>query len=211
MTSMDRFKEQQLDVLREIGNIGSGNAATALSKLVKKSIDMNVPHVHILSFNDVIEYLGGPERIVVAVFLKMEGDVPGNLFFFMQEETAKSLSQTIIGRNTTERADLEDMEVSALQEVGNILSGSYLSSLSDLTNLHLSQSVPALAIDMAGAILGYGLTDVGKAGDYALIIDTEFLDIEAQQDNVVSGQFVMIPEPSALSILFKSLGVSDHG
>jgi chemotaxis protein CheC len=214
MKSWDQFQEIQLDLLREIGNIGAGNAATALSNLVKKTIDMRVPNVKVLSFDEITEFIGGAEEVVVSVFLRIEGDIPGNMFFFLGQAEAKRLVEAMMGRSEVS-ADgfFSEMELSAIQEVGNILSGSYLSALADFTKLNLQPSVPALAIDMAAAILSYGLIEVGKAGDYALVIDTSFLDeasteVEANaEDSNIKGQFVLLPDPDSFSILFEALGV----
>lgn len=217
MKSWDQFQEIQLDLLREIGNIGAGNAATALSNLVKKTIDMRVPNVKILSFDEITEFIGGAEEVVVSVFLRIEGDIPGNMFFFLGLDEAKRLVESMMGKSevseVSEEGLFSEMELSAIQEVGNILSGSYLSALADFTKLNLQPSVPALAIDMAAAVLSYGLIEAGKAGDYALVIDTSFLDETKTEDEAnteeknIKGQFVLLPDPDSFSILFEALGV----
>ncbi|AOZ94243.1 chemotaxis protein CheC [Paenibacillus crassostreae] len=203
MAVFKNFKEVNMDVLKEIGNIGAGNAATALSCLLNKPIDMAVPKVQILRFEDVAEVVGGAERVVVAIFLRVEGDAPGNLFFILSVESAKSLLKRLAGLNISQNEFFNEMELSALNEIGNILSGSYLSSLADFTKLSMYPTVPSLAIDMAGAILSYGLLQYGDMGDDALLIDTMFLE----GDQEVDGQFFLIPDPDSFSKLFKSLGV----
>jgi chemotaxis protein CheC len=208
MKSWDQFQDIQLDLLKEIGNIGAGNAATALSNLVKTTIDMKVPHVKLLSFDEITESVGGPEEVVVGIFLRIEGDIPGNMFFFLEQEVAKKLLESMMGKHSdSQELFFNEMEMSALQEVGNILSGSYLSALADFTQLNLQPSVPALAVDMAAAILSYGLIEVGKVGDYALIIDTSFLDMDGNTDQNIKGQFVLLPDPDSFSKLFQALGV----
>lgn len=203
----DQIKAQQIDVLKEIGNIGAGNAATALAQLVKHSVDMNVPYVSVLSFDEVAEYLGGPEEVVASVFLKVEGDVPGNMYFFLKHHTAKQIIKKMLGQSSrSDKNEFEELEISVLQELGNILSGSYMSALSDLTRLNIQPSVPAFTIDMAGAILTCGLLEVGKTEDFALIIDTQFSNVD-QVESPLSGQFVLLPNPESLPILFKALGV----
>jgi chemotaxis protein CheC len=208
MKSWDQFQDIQLDLLKEIGNIGAGNAATALSNLVKTTIDMKVPDVKLLSFDEITESVGGPEEVVVSVFLRIEGDIPGSMFFFLEQEAAKKLLESMMGKlSDSQELFFNEMEMSALQEVGNILSGSYLTALADFTRLNLQPSVPALAVDMAAAILSYGLIEVGKVGDYALIIDTSFLDMDENTDQNIKGQFVLLPDPDSFSKLFKALGV----
>ena len=197
------FKEFKMDVLKEVGNIGAGNAATALSRLLNKPVDMSVPKVQILHFEEVSDKVGGAEQVVVAIFLRVEGDAPGNLFFILSPESAKSLLKRLVGINMNDDDAFSDMEISALNEIGNILSGSYLSSLADLTKLAMSPTVPSLAIDMAGAILSYGLLQYGQMGDDALLIDTTFLE----GNHEVEGQFFLIPDPESFSKIFESLGV----
>jgi chemotaxis protein CheC len=206
MAYFAKFGEIQFDVLREIGNIGSGHAATALSKLIQKEIDMKVPQVKVIPFDQVADCVGGAEAVVVTVFLRVEGDTPGNMFFILDVASAQHLIHYL----TSSDKPVEvwgEMEASALLEIGNILIGSYLSSLADFTGLNLHPSVPALAIDMAGAILSYGLIALGRAGDFALTIDTVFLE----GNDHVRGNFFLIPDPESLPILFRSLGVPFDG
>lgn len=206
MGYFDKFGDFQFDVLREVGNIGAGHAATALSKLIQKEIDMKVPQVNIIPFDEVANCVGGPEAIVVTVFLRVEGDCPGNMFFILDMPSAEHVLEQMIGEVKSVE-EWTELEVSALHEVGNILTGSYLSSLADFTNLNLQPSVPALAVDMAGAILSYGLLELGQAGDFALTIDTAFFE----GNEKVQGHFFLIPDPESLKILFRSLGVPFDG
>lgn len=203
---MDLFKdfaEFKMDILKEIGNIGAGNAATALSCLLDKPIDMAVPKVQMLPFEAIAEKVGGAEKIVLAIFFRVEGDAPGNLFFILSPEAAKKLLQRLANLTVENDEEFSEMEWSALSEIGNILAGSYLSSLADFTRLSMSPTVPALAMDMAGAILSYGLLQFGEMGDDALLIDTTF--IEGQQE--VEGQFFLIPDPESFDQIFTALGV----
>jgi chemotaxis protein CheC len=198
----NRFGEFQFDVLKEIGNIGAGNAATALSKIISKEIDMKVPHVQIIGFDEIADFVGGTENVVVSVFLRINGDVPGNMFFILTVESAKSLVKHFLQVDPAENGFTE-LQFSALCEIGNILIGSYLSSLADFTHLNMFPSVPAIAIDMAGAILSYGLIELGHLGDFALSIDTAFLGSE----QAVEGHFFLLPDPDSLEKLFSALGV----
>ncbi|TGV11607.1 chemotaxis protein CheC, partial [Mesorhizobium sp. M00.F.Ca.ET.186.01.1.1] len=201
-----KFGDFQFDVLREIGNIGAGHAATALSKLMQKEIDMKVPQVSIIPFDKVADCVGGAEAVVLAVFFRVEGDCPGNMFFILDLDSARYLLEQITGISK-DVYEWEELEISALHEIGNILTGSYLSSLADFTQLNLQPSVPALAVDMAGAILSYGLIALGQAGDFALTIDTAFFE----GNEKVKGNFFLIPDPESLPILFRSLGVPFDG
>ncbi len=207
MTNFNKFGDFQFDVLREVGNIGAGHAATALSKLIQKEVDMKVPQVNIITFDEIADFVGGAESVVVAVFLRVEGDCPGNMFFIVDLDSARNLLHQMLGMVEGGSGELSEMEMSALHEIGNILTGSYLSSLADFTHLSMHPSVPALAIDMAGAILSYGLIELGQAGDYALTINTAFFEGNEE----VKGHFFLIPDPDSLEKLFLSLGVPLDG
>src|SRR5690606_7791119 len=136
-------------------------------------VDMNVPRVSVVPFDKIAEYLGGGDGVVATIFLRVEGDAPGNMFLLLDLDSAKNLVAQLIGIES-DQPDFTEIELSALQEIGNILAGSYLSSLADFTQLKLQPSVPAIAVDMALAILSYGLIELGRSGDYALVIDTNF-------------------------------------
>lgn len=201
--SFHDFADFQLDVLKEVGNIGAGNAATALSKLLERPIDMQVPLVNLLPFEDIIEMLGGSEQIVITIFLRVTGDAPGNMFFIMTQPSAKRLLKNLAGIVTDDAEHYSEMELSALNEIGNILAGSYLSSLADFTKLSMSPSVPALAIDMLGAVVSSGLVQYGVMGDRALFIDTKF----CEGSDAVEGHVFLVPDPESFDKIFAALGV----
>lgn len=203
MSKFNRFADFQMDVLKEIGNIGAGNATTALSKILDKQVDMKVPSVKILHFEEITELFGGSEQVVIGIFLRVTGEAPGNMFFIITEESAKKLLRNMIGIEIMNEGQYSEMELSALNEIGNILAGSYLSSLADFINIQLHPSVPSLAIDMAGAILSYGLLQYGEMGDHALFIDTMFLE----DNDEVEGHFFLIPDPDSIDTIFHKLGV----
>ncbi|MBB3069795.1 chemotaxis protein CheC [Paenibacillus baekrokdamisoli] len=195
-----------MDVLKEVGNIGAGNAATALSRLLDKPVDMNVPTVRLIPFEQIADKVGGYEQVVIAVFLRVEGDAPGNMFFIIEENSARKLLKSLLSIETQVESGYSEMEYSALSEIGNILAGSYLSSLADFTQLSMSPTVPAIAIDMAGAILSYGLVQYGEMGDSALLIDTTFL--EGREE--LEGHFFLIPDPESFEKIFSALGVPNE-
>ncbi|RKD24256.1 CheY-P-specific phosphatase CheC [Ammoniphilus oxalaticus] len=196
------FGELQLDVLREIGNIGSGHATTALAQLTGKPIEMMAPTARILDFNEVANLAGGPEAVVVTVYLRVIGDLKGSMFFTLSDDLAKQLLETLLASSPVENK-FSEMEISALNEIGNILIGSYLSALVDLTQLNAQPSVPSLAVDMAGAILSIGLIELSQTSDFAIAIDTSFLDGQ----KALEGHFFFMPDPHSIEKVFTSLGV----
>lgn len=192
----------QLSVLREIGNIGAGHAATALSVLTGKEIDMNVPNVHVVPLQEIDEVIGGAEQLVVGIFLRLEGDITGSMFLMLTVESAKMLLNILTGYDLRQDG-FSEMDLSALQEIGNILGGSYLSAFSDFTKVNIHASVPAIAIDMAGAMLNIAVMYVGMYSDMALVVDTEFW----QGNKTVDSHFFFLPDPGSIKAIFAALGV----
>ncbi|QXM06126.1 chemotaxis protein CheC [Crassaminicella indica] len=200
--SIEEMNNVQLDVLKEIGNIGAGNAATALAKMLNRKIDMNVPKVEILEFKEVAELLGGAEKPVCGIYFNFEGDLTGNIMFLLTVKSAKMLANMLLFKE--EDSDiLTEIDQSALQEIGNILSGAYVSSLTTLTGLNMKISIPSLTIDMAGAILSVPIIQYGQVGDKVLLIETEFK--EGMDD--IKGYFFLVPDVESFEVLLKSLGV----
>lgn len=201
--NLDNLNAILLDVFKEIGNIGSGNAATALASIIDKKIDMAVPQVNILEFKDVTDILGGGEMPVVGIYFELDGDIEGNILFILNLESALNLVSMLFNR-PVESQQLEDMDMSALSEVGNILAGSYVNSLSCLTGLILKISVPSISIDMAGAILSVPAIEFGQLGDKVLFIETQF----EEDDRRVVGDLFLIPKMNSFEKILKKLGVS---
>ncbi|MFA9558062.1 chemotaxis protein CheC [Evansella sp. AB-rgal1] len=211
MTFVNEIHPDHLDILKEVGNIGAGHAATALSVLLDSVIDMKVPAVKIVPFQDIYETVGGTDVIVAAIFLRIQGDAPGNMFFMLPIKEASKFIQQLTGDKTIdfECPPYNEMGLSALCEMGNIVAGSYLSAFSDFTSLHLHPTPPAIAIDMMVAILGDGLLEISQAGDYAILIDTEITernDLNATTET--KGHFFLLPDPDSFEKIFQSLGVN---
>jgi len=200
--SISDLNNEQIDVLKEIGNIGAGNAITALSKMVSKKIDMRVPVVNIAEFKEVADIAGGPETLVSGIYFNVSGDINGCIMFLIDSKSSRTLVNWLMGKKGT-NIEFDEIEVSALKEVGNILASSYISSISTLTGLKITVSVPFLAIDMAGAIMSVPVILYGQVGDHVLLIETDFLE----GTNHVKGNFFLIPDEKSFEILLKSLGV----
>lgn len=200
----NNINSYHLDVLKEIGNIGAGNAATALAKMLDKKIDMKVPQIRVMKFSEVSDVLGGAESEVVGILLGVNGDINGNILFVLDLISARRLVNMLMGRPLNDEIEFNSMECSALQEIGNILAGSYLSSLSNLTNLRILSDIPGLAIDMAGAILSVPAIEFGKSSDTVLYIENEFT---YGVDSVV-GDFFLVPDEISYGRLLNALGVA---
>ncbi|HET7629081.1 MAG TPA: chemotaxis protein CheC [Bacillales bacterium] len=191
---------RHLDILKEIGNIGAGHAATALAKLLKKKIELEVPDAGVVTLNEMCEHAGGAETVLTTIFLRIRGDVPGSLFILFAESEAQHLVKCLIGCGKDEA-----LERSVLMETGNILAGSFLSALSDFTGLSLQPTPPTLITDMAGAVLVSGLAEASHFGERAIMMETAFT-----QWAEMTGQFLYVPDPDAFATLFQALGVDNR-
>lgn len=209
MTINNKITSLHLDILKEIGNIGAAHAATALSDLLGKKIDMRVPKVEMISFNDMMELAGGSETVVVGIYLRIEGDAEGSMFFILQIEQANRFIRSLIRDETFDfrEKNVSELGLSAMQELGNILSGSYLSSLSDFTHLKIYPTVPGLSVDMFGAIISTGLIEISQVSDNIIVINTSIFEEDLNQIESVQGHFFLLPDPDSFDNIFKALGM----
>lgn len=203
---LEKLEDSQFDVLKEIGNIGAGNATTALATMLNIKVDMSVPNVALLPFDNISSFIGSEEQTVVGILLEIQGDIDGMMMFLFDMKSAHHLVNSLMMRDVHQdengMADFSEMEMSALNEIGNIVSGSYLSALSGLTGMKMVSSVPALSIDMLGALLSVPAIEFGKYGDKLLMIQSEF-----GEDDFVTGYFLLIPELESYDKILASLGM----
>lgn len=198
--TINDMSDQYFDVLKEIGNIGAGNATTALSQMLGTKVDMSVPQVNLMEFKEVGTTMGGEEQIVAGIYLTINGDISGSIMFMQKKDSAKAMISKLMGMECSGE-ELSEMEQSALKEIGNIITAAYLNSLSTLTGLVIYPSVPELCIDMAGAILSVPAIEFGEVGDKMLLIHTNFAN-----DVDLSGYFVLVPDEESYSKILSSLG-----
>lgn len=191
------------DVLKEIANIGAGNATTALSKMLNAKVDMKVPCIQFMEFKELAEGIGGAENLVVGILLTLDIGIEGMMMFVLERDSAEQIVNLLMGKSG-KLDEFTEMDLSALQEIGNIIAGSYLSAISAFTNMTISASVPYLSIDMAGAILSVPAIEFSKISDKALLIETEFGD----KDTIINGYFILIPTLDAFATIFSALGLS---
>lgn len=206
MSIFNEIKDEQLDILSEVGNIGAGHAASALASLLNRKIDMAVPFVKVLSFEDLMDFFGGADLPVASIFLRMEGDLTGSIFFIMPFEQAEQFVRELVQDPAFDIDAIHEhmLGTSALHELGNILAGSYLSALADLTKLRLHPSVPDVTLDMFGAVISEGLMQFSPLGDQAIVIDTSIFDDQNQQE--LKGNMFLLPDFESFEKLFKALG-----
>lgn len=200
--SFDQMSQEYFDVLRELGNIGAGNATTALAQMLQCKVDMSVPKVGLLEFKEVGEAMGGEEQIMAGIYLGVEGDITGSIMFLLEKESARFLVSKLMGMEL-EGDEFTEMELSALKEVGNIITGAYLNSLSAITNLKIFPTIPDMTVDMAGAIMSVPAIQFGAVGDRMLLIQTQFFDEVA-----IDGYFILIPDMESYGKILAALGMA---
>ncbi len=201
--SLDQVNEMYFDVLKEIGNIGAGNATTAISNMLNLKVNMEVPKVEFLTFQELPTAISAEEETVVGIYLEVESDIGGSMMFLLKMESARYLVNHLMGRPDDYAEEFNEMDLSAIKEIGNIISGSYLSALSTMTNMVITSSVPYLAIDMAAAILSVPAIQFGQYGDNALLIQTEFGD-----EVKIQGFFILMPDVDSYDKILSSLGIA---
>lgn len=194
------YNPLQIDALREVGNIGAGNAATALSQLLSKKIDMTVPAINIVPFDSILARIGEEEE-VIGVLVRVLGDTPGNILFIFQKDIALNLIKTLTG---IEEQSLSEMGNSVLCEIGNIISSSFMNAIARFTNLLIMPSVPAVSNDMLGAILTTTFIESGQYDGLVLDIETMFLESGSR----ISGNFYYIPMPGSLDKILNAIGIN---
>ena len=198
MLTLNEVNEKYFDVLKEIGNIGAGNATTAIANMLGLRIDMSVPEVAFLPVEELGSAIGAEDEIIVGIMLGVEGDIDGSMMFLMDMQSAHHIVNKLMMRPDDYCEPFDEMDLSAIKEIGNIIAGSYLSALSGLTNLTIVPSVPFVAVDMAAAILSVPAVQFGIFGDNALMINTEFSD-----DLGIRGHFILMPEEDSYDISFE--------
>ena len=190
----------QLDALKEVSNIGAGNAATALSMMIGKKVDMSVPSVNIVRLEDIVEENG--ENEVTGTVVRVLGDIAGNILLVFEKSTAENIIENLVG---SKQSPESEMGSSVLCEIANIISASYMNSISQLTNLVMAPSVPATSYDMLGAILTTTFIESNQYDEYILDIETVFLDDTKES---IGGHFYYIPMPGSLEKILKSIGIN---
>ncbi|MBQ7260951.1 MAG: chemotaxis protein CheC [Lachnospiraceae bacterium] len=204
---LNNVDDSFFDVLKELGNIGAGNATTALSQMLSMRIDMKVPKAELLPFSEIGEAMGGEDQIMAGIDLLIEGDIEGSIMFLVELEAAKKLISIAMGGMPVEdkpegEPPFNEMEQSVLMEFGNIIAGAYLNSLSTITNLKIVPTPPALCVDMLNSIMSFPAIEFAELGDKMLLIDTKFSD-----DLDLNGYFILVPTLEAYEKILTSLGM----
>lgn len=197
------LNENHIDILKEIGNIGAGNAATSLSQMLSKRIDMNVPEVSLLDYENVINSIGGAENVVVGILVSFEGEIEGVILFLLKKEFVHMILNSLLGTELQGFEDISEMEMSALSEIGNIMVSSYVNSISSLTDMAIDITVPCLNIDMSGALLDAVTAEFAEAADKVIFIREKYFC----QEETIYSHMLLLPSMSSLEILLRKFGM----
>jgi chemotaxis protein CheC len=192
-----------IDVLREIGNIGAGNAATSLAMMLGQTVDMDVPNVRLLDFDEVRNAMGGAEAMTFGVLVPLCGDIDGMIMFLLDKDFAHLILNILMGEHYSSFDEMDEVAISAIQEVGNILSGAYVNSIADLAGIKIEVDVPSISVDMAGALLSVPIIRFGEVGDRVLLIEETF---RSNQESVRSNM-IMFAEIESLNFILGKLGI----
>ena len=203
--NFEQLTSLEIDTLREIGSIGTGNAATALSQMLGKEVRITMPEVRIMGYNEAIEWIGGPEQVTAGVLVKMSGDVGGIMLSVQKLELINFILETMLDQGIQSYEELQELQQSALIEVGNIMISAFVTALSGLAGININLTVPAFAVDMQGAILTVPMAEYGGMSDYLMTIGGNFV-CNGQE---IPSHLLLSPDLRSLDFLLRKLGVSD--
>lgn len=197
------LNEIQLDVMKELGNVGAGNAATALADMLVTPIEISVPVVSILDYETAMQKMGGPEVMIVGMLISFEGDIQGMIMFLLEKEFAHMTLNALLGQSISNFQEIDETGHSALEEVGNIMAASYINAIASMTNMRIELSVPSMTIDMLGAILSVPAIHYANMSDKVIWIEN---DMKGAQ-TTASNHILMLPDVDSLEKIMTALGI----
>ena len=205
--AIQRFEDMEnheIDVFREIGSIGIGNAATALSQVLGVKVSMKLPRVSIEGYNEAVALIGDPEEIVAAVLVEMSGDVRGIMLYMLKLDFINAILGRLMGKYIDDYSQIDELSASALEETGNIIISSYVNAITKLADIEVPLSVPSVALNMLRGILSVPISMFGEVTDKLMLIQGEFLIGDTQ----LKGELLLLPDIESLNFLMKKLGVA---
>lgn len=201
----DELSLMEIDTLREIGSIGTGNAATALSQMLGRTVRITLPEVRIMGYNGAIQWIGGPEAITAGVLVNISGQINGIMLSVQPLEFVNLVLGSMLDEKISDYGELGELERSALIEIGNIMISTFINALSGLAGMTVELTVPSLTVDMQGAILTVPMAEFGGQTDYLMTIGGNFV----VDDRQVPCRLLLSPDIRSLNFLLRKLGVSD--
>lgn len=207
MDGYDRLDEISMDILKEIGNVGTGNAVTSLSQMMDQPIELDMPSLRVVKYQKVYELLEQPEELQTGILIEVTGQLKGIFLFMLSETFTRAVLDTLLGEAKRRLTSLDDMECSLISELGNIMCGSYIRALSQLMDMDMDVSVPELCIDMGGAILSYPMTRWVIVSDDILLIENIF----HMSGEAFKGRILFLPEKEDLGTMLRRLREQRYG
>ncbi len=203
ISKYEEMGDLAIDMLKEIGSIGGGNAATALSSMLNAKVNMALPEVKVLGFNAAMNLLGNPEELVAAIVVELSGELEGVMLFILTKEFVDEIMQRVVGKTSVDMMVLDDLDTSVLTEIGNIVISSYITAMSSLVNVEVDLSVPQFTVNMVGGILSLPIAVMGQYLDKIMMIKGRFqIDGKAMDSDML-----LLPDVKTLNVLMKKLGV----
>lgn len=196
----EELNDAHIDVLRELGNIGAGNAASSLAVILNERISIGLPIVKITDFNDAVNAMGCAETMTVGVLINFSGEAEGMIMFLIGMEDTKRILNILL-QDFEEADEMTEIKLSAIKEIGNILGSSYIGSIEAMTGLKINLSPPYIAIDMAGALMSVPIIEFGAVGDKVMFIEESFIG-EGQE---FRSNVVMFAQIDTLELIMKRL------
>ena len=203
MGAYDNLNDTQLDVMREIGNIGAGNACTALSGLIGTPIDMSVPRVQLLGIDSTSDYLGGDDKEVLGIRIDVKADLTGMMYHIVNKRFAERLINTFYEKKLATIKSIDEMDMSVISEMGNITSGAYANALATLSGYVVDIGTPTPGGYSISEILKVPIETFGEVGDKILVVDEQFI-IDSEK---LTSNMILVLEKDSLHRLFDKLGV----
>ena len=203
--SLQTLSDNQIDALKEVGNIGAGHAATALSQLIKKKIMISVPEVKVIKTQEIDSLLGDPNTLVAGVIMNVLGDITSKILLLLTRESALNLVDMLLQKPPGSTKVLSEVGNSAIKETGNILAGAYMNSLNEFLGLMLLPSVPNLVFDIASAIFSSLSDGFDGMSSHILSVETQFSEAN---EKAIKGYLLLIPDVPSVNVLLSSIRVS---
>ena len=204
LKSYDQLSSMEIDTLKEIGSIGTGNAATSLSQILGKAVRITLPEVRIMEYNEAIEWIGGPETVTAGVLVKMGGQLNGIMLSVQQLDFVNMVLDSMLGTSITDYSELDEMGRSALIEIGNIMISTFINALSSLADIDIELTVPAFTVDMQGAIMAVPMAEYGGQSNYIMTIGGNFIC----NGKEIPCRLLLSPDIRSLNFLLRKLGVN---
>jgi chemotaxis protein CheC len=203
---LEKLNEAQLDAIKEVGNIGTGNAATALSMMLDKKVEISVPQVKVIPISKIPFLFENPEEVVCSVKMELKEDMTGEILLVFDPKTVKTLARVLTGMEITDITKMDEFTSSMMKEIGNIMCGSYITALAGFTNLFINPEPPELIVDMISAIISEISIPLALAGEENILLVETIIEIEGLEE-VLQGYLLLVPSVDSLEKLLKALGM----